>query len=61
MSPGAITIAVIVLAGCVVLGVAWDWFETRARDADAEARHQSLMRELRRHDGDRRLSGRRPR
>jgi hypothetical protein len=61
MSPTAINVAVVVLAGLVILGVAWDWFETRARDEDAEARHQSLMRELRRHDGDRRLSGRRPR
>ena len=61
MSPEAITVAVVVLAGFVILGVAWDWFEARADDRDAEARHQSLMRELRRHDGDRRLSGRRPR
>jgi hypothetical protein len=61
VSPGAITVVVVVLAGLVILGVAWDWFETRDRDLDAAARHQSLMRELRRHDGDRRLSGRRPR
>lgn len=61
MSPGGIAVVVVVLAGFVAIGVAWDWFETRDRDADAHDRHASLMKELRRHDGDRRLSDRRSR
>lgn len=52
-------VAVLILAGLLVLDLAWEHVQSRARDLDAEERHAALIRELRRHDPDRRLSARR--
>lgn len=51
---GLIGIAIVVLAGWLVVGVLWDRTQQRARDLDEREHHRSLMREIRRHDRSRR-------
>lgn len=50
MSEGALIIAVLVLAGWLLIELVWGWSQRRTHDADAAERRASLLRELRRHD-----------
>lgn len=51
MSPDALSLIVIVLAGCLILSVAWQVLVKRDHldDHAAEESHRALMREVRRH------------
>jgi Tfp pilus assembly protein PilO len=52
VSPDAIAVIVLILAGCLIIGVAWELLirGTQMSDLDREAEHHALMREIRRHD-----------
>jgi Tfp pilus assembly protein PilO len=52
MSPEAIAVIVIILAGCLILGVVWELLirGVEPDDLDSVEHHRALLRELRRHD-----------